>query len=141
MKLYQRLEQLSRWLKYQATYLEMEYHLKQVLKGKEYRYMKDVFSYDRGTGKSVALARLSAKYNLPIIVYTNMAKKHIEDIPQKLPKYFRKRKPLVLVCHKEKLRGRRFDVVLLDQELSAQQMNDLYEVGLTNKYVGFRYYY
>ena len=84
MKLYQRLKKISQWLEYQATYHEMKYHLKQVLKGKEDKYLRRVVKdFDRNIGKSTALARLSAEYNIPIIVPTCNWKEYIEkDIPK-----------------------------------------------------------
>ena len=40
IKLYKKFEYLSYWFRYQATYLEMKYHLKQILKGKNESYIK-----------------------------------------------------------------------------------------------------
>ena len=63
----------------------MKYHLEQVLKGKEEYYIKSIRHYDRNIGKSAALARLSAKYDIPIVVPTYSWKVLIErDIPNKL---------------------------------------------------------
>ena len=76
----------------------MKYYLKEVLKGKEKYYIKQIYQHDRNIGKTVALARLSAKYDIPVIVLTNTWKRLIEyDVPKKLPKYFRWNKPKAIV--------------------------------------------
>lgn len=85
----------------------MKYYLKEVLKGKEKYYIKQIYHYDRNIGKTVALARLSAKYDIPVVVLTNTWKRLIEyDIPNKLPKYFKWNKPkaIVLTDNSSKLR-------------------------------------
>ena len=78
IELYKRFEYLSYWFRYQATYLEMEYHLRQILKGKNESYIKQIYYYDRNIGKSAALARLSAKYDIPVVAPTQSWKKVIE---------------------------------------------------------------
>lgn len=117
MRLYKKLEQLSQWFKYQATYYEMEYHLKQVLNNKDTIYTKFIYNYDRCIGKSVALARLSAKYDIPVLVPTHAWKREIEEhIPMKMPKYFKKRKPMALV-ENENMKGRRYKALLFEERL------------------------
>ena len=128
MKLYKRFEYLSYWFRYQATYLEMKYHLKQVLKGKEEYYIKPIFHYDRNIGKSTALAKLSAKYNIPVIVPTQRWRKVIEqDIPKYIPKYFRKKKPTSIVINEE-LRGRKYKVLLIEERLTDEQISFVNEL-------------
>lgn len=120
---YTRFEYLSYWLRYQVTYLEMKYHLKKVLKGKEKCYFKTIYHHDRNIGKSAALARLSAKYNIPVAVPTQTWGKVIErDIPRYLPKYFNKKKPDIIVINKC-LRGIKYDVLLMEERLTDEQIN------------------
>lgn len=139
MKLYQRVEKLSQWLKYQATYLEMKYHFKQVLKGKENKYVKNVCKYDRCIGKSVALARLSAKYKIPIIVYSHTWKKEIEiDIPKRLPKYFKKNKPIAFSQNDLQLKSHRFDVILIEERIIEDRTCDIADDVSYGKYVGYK---
>ena len=117
MKLHTRLEYLSYWCRYQATYYEMKYYLKQVLKGKSDTYLKRIGRYDRNIGKSAALARLSAKYNIPVVVPTQSWKSVIEkDIPRSLPKYFKKKRPTVIVAN-ENFKGKRYEVLLAEERL------------------------
>ena len=119
MKLHTRLEYLSYWCRYQATYYEMKYYLKQVLKGKSDTYLKRIGHYDRNIGKSAALARLSAKYNIPVVVPTQSWKLVIEkDIPRSLPKYFKKKRPTVIVAN-ENFKGKRYEVLLAEERLDV----------------------
>lgn len=119
MKLYTRLEYLSYWCRYQATYYEMKYYLKQVLKGKSDTYLKRIGHYDRNIGKSAALARLSAKYNIPVVVPTQSWKSVIEkDIPRSLPRYFKRERPTVIVAN-ENFKGKRYEVLLAEEMLNV----------------------
>lgn len=119
MKLHTRLEYLSYWCRYQATYYEMKYYLKRVLKGKSDTYLKRIGHYDRNIGKSTALARLSAKYNIPVVVPTQSWKSVIEkDIPRSLPRYFKKKRPTVIVAN-ENFKGKRYEVLLVEERLDV----------------------
>ena len=122
MKLYERIWCLSQWLRFKATYLEMKYQLKQVLKGKEINYIKPIYYHDRCIGKSVALARLSAKYNIPVVVPTHTWKRLIEvDIPKYLPKYFKKKKPTAIVINN--IRSIQRLIVLFEEGLTNEEIN------------------
>ena len=95
----------------------MKYHLKQILKGKNESYIKPIYHYDRNIGKSVALARLSAKYNIPVVVPTQSWKKVIErDIPNRLPKYFKRKRPTTIVAN-ESFKGKRYEILLVEEGL------------------------
>lgn len=138
MKLYKTFKKLSKWFGYQAIYLEMEYHLKQVMKGKKDKYLKRIYSYDRGIGKSVSLARLSAKYNIPIITATCACKEWIEKaIPEQLPQYFRFRKPIA-ISENTILPDMRFKVILVEEGLTKDPivLANIYSHG---KVVGYKF--
>ncbi len=93
MKLYKLCSYLSYRLKYESTYLELKYYLDQVLKNKKDSWVNYTTRYDCGIGKTVSVARLSAKYDIPVFVKNNMCKRFIEeDVPKYLPQYFKKRK-------------------------------------------------
>lgn len=125
MKLYEKISSLAYWFRYQATYLEMKYHLKRVLSGKEEYYIKLIRHYDRNIGKSAALARLSVKYNIPIVVPTQMCKRFIEyNIPRNIPQYFKKRKPITIVASDE-LRQQKYKVFLMEERLEDRQINNM----------------
>lgn len=101
----------------------MKYHLKKVLKGKEEYYIKPIYHYDRNIGKSTVLARLSAKYNIPVIVPSRSWKKLIErDIPGYIPKYFKKKKPTAIVSSDD-LRGKKYKILLLEERLNDEQID------------------
>ena len=117
IKLYKKFEYLSYWFRYQSTYLEMKYHRKQILKGKNESYNKPIYHHDRNIGKSAALARLSAKYNIPVVVPTQSWKKVIErDIPSSLPKYFKRKLPTTIVAN-ENFRGKKYEILLVEERL------------------------
>ena len=100
----------------------MKYHLKQVLKGKEEYYIKPIRHYDRNIGKSVALARLSVKYDIPVVVPSRSWKDVIEkDIPRYLPKYFKYKNPTVIVAN-ENFRGIKEKIVLIEERLNDEQI-------------------
>lgn len=126
MKTYKKLEYLSHWLRCQATYHEMKYHLKLIQKGKIDSYLKRLGHYDRAIGKSVALARLSAKYHIPILVPTERWKQHIEnDIVRELPKYFKKNTPYCIVAstNMNSYKGKSFNTLLIEEALSDEQIS------------------
>ena len=95
----------------------MKYHLKQILKGKNESYIKPIYHHDRNIGKSAALARLSAKYNIPVVVPTQSWKKVIErDIPSSLSKYFKRKRPTTIVAN-ESFKGKRYEILLVEERL------------------------
>ena len=137
IKLYERFEYLAYWFRYQSTYLEMKYHLKQVLDGKEDYYIKPIRHYDRNIGKSAALARLSVKYNIPVVVMSHAWKNVIErDIPRNIPKYFKKNKPTAMVTNRD-MRSRRNDVFLVEERLTDEQMELVNRLS-NGHFVGYR---
>lgn len=136
IRLYEKFSDLAYWFRYQATYLEMKYHLKQVSNGKEEYYIKPIRHYDRNIGKSVALARLSVKYNIPIVVPTQTWKRFIErNIPYGIPKYFKKRKPVTIVAS-EYLQGQKYKIILMEERLDSRQI-DLVNRMCCGKVVGY----
>jgi len=117
----------------------MKYHLKQVLRGKEEYYIKSIRHYDRNIGKSVALARLSVKYNIPIVVPTKTWKRFIEyNIPHDIPKYFKKKKPETIVAS-DYLRGQRHKILLMEERLDERQIEQVNNM-CHGTVVGYRNY-
>lgn len=139
IRLYEKFSDLAYWFRYQATYLEMKYHLKQVLNGKEEYYIKPIRHYDRNIGKSVALARLSVKYNIPIVVPTQTWKRFIErNIPRNIPKYFKKGKPETIVAS-DYLRGQKYKIILMEEKLESRQIDQVNHM-CCGTVVGYRNY-
>lgn len=138
LKLYEKFYSLSLWFRYQSTYLEMKYHLRQVLKGREDSYFKNIYHYDRNIGKSAALARLSAKYSIPVVVPGWSWKKLVErDIPAYLPKYFKRKHPTTIVMN-EICESEIYDGLLVEECLDREC---LAKVSLMAKHlVGYRNY-
>lgn len=117
----------------------MKYHLKQVLKGREEYYIKTIGHYDRNIGKSAALARLSVKYDIPIVVPTQISKKFIEyNIPRDIPKYFNKKMPVTIMVS-DCLRGKRYKVLLMEEGLEDKQIEQLNYMACETV-VGYRSY-
>lgn len=115
MKLYKKLEYLVYRFRYEATYLEMKYHLKRVIKGKEDDYIKKIRYNDRNIGKSCALARLSVKYDVPVAVPSMMCARFYEkDIPQYIPKYFNNKIPKTIIANGHS-KGKRCDIILIEE--------------------------
>lgn len=117
----------------------MKYHLKQVLNGKEEYYIKSIRHYDRNIGKSVALARLSVKYNIPIVIPTQTWKRFIEyNIPHDIPKYFKKKKPETIVASNY-LRGQKYKILLMEERLDRRQIEQVNNM-CQGTVVGYRNY-
>lgn len=117
----------------------MKYHLKQVLNGKEEYYIKPIGHYDRNIGKSAALARLSVKYDIPIVVPTQMWKRFIEySIPHDIQKYFKKKKPVTIVAS-DYLRGQKYKVLLMEERLEDRQIEQVNRIAC-GKVVGYKNY-
>ena len=137
MKLYQKLELLSYRLRYEATYQAMKYHLKRVVKGKEDDYLKRIGHYDRNIGKSCALARLSVKYNIPVVVPTRSWESlYTRDIPNYIPKYFKKKRPQVIVAN-ENAKGKRYDYILLEERVARKIFDTVITPMIKKGYVGY----
>ena len=138
MKLFEKLDYLAYRLRYEATYLEMKYHLKKVMKGKEDNFIKRIRHYDRNIGKSCALARLSVKYNIPVAVPLNSwATLYTKDIPRYIPKYFKDRLPQVIVAN-DYSRGKRFDYVLIEECIPNEVISDIIKPMVKKGMVGYR---
>lgn len=138
MKLYERLDYLACRLRYEATYLEMKYHLKKVMKGKENSFIKKIGHYDRSIGKSCALARLSVKYDIPVVVPTHAwSNRYKHDIPRYIPRYFKSRLPQTVVAN-EYLRGKRIDYVLIEECIPDDVMNYIVRPMVKKGIVGYR---
>ena len=87
----------------------------------------------------MALARLSAKYNIPIAVPTCTRKSELERyIPNYLPKYFKKKQPLTIVIN-ENVRSRRYKAILIEEDLSHEQL-EIVERSCNGVVVGYRKY-
>lgn len=115
----------------------MKYHLKQVMNGKEDSYIKRIGHYDRNIGKTAALARLSAKYGIAVIVPTERWKRIMEtDITLYLPKYFKRNKPIVWVANLP-TRGVRHDIVLMEEGLTLEQIEIVNRMS-QGKIVGYQ---
>jgi len=138
MKLYEKLDYLAYRIRYEATYLEMKYHLIRVMKGKEDNFIKRIEHYDRNIGKSCALARLSVKYNIPVVVPLNSwTALYTKDIPRYIPKYFKNKLPQTVVVN-EHLRGKRIDYILIEECIPDDVMNDIVRPMVKRGMVGYR---
>lgn len=125
-RIYKFLDLISRKLGFASLYLEMKDHLISVMKGKSNSYFKNTKFLYRGIGKTRVLIMLSARYDLPICVKSKGAAKRIEQLicymyPQK--NYKHKPRVLILSSNMEFMEGRRFEVVLVDEGLTAFQIN------------------
>lgn len=115
----------------------MKHHLKQVMNEKEDYYIKIIGHYDRNIGKTAALARLSAKYKIPVIVPSKKWAELIErDIPMYIPKYFKKSKPTAWVANLP-TRVLKQKIVLMEEGLADQQIEIANRMS-NGRIVGYR---
>lgn len=137
MKLYKLFSYLSYRLRYESTYLELKYHLDQVLKNKKNSWVNCTMRFDRGIGKTASLARLSAEYGIPVFVKNNSCKQLIErDIPKYLPQYFKKCTPKAIVVKNKYLRDRRYETGLVDEPLTFGDLENI-ETHYCSQLVGY----
>lgn len=137
MKLYKLCSYLSYRLKYESTYLKLKYYLDQVLKNKKDSWVNYTTRYDRGIGKTVSVARLSAKYDIPVFVKNNMWKRFIEnEVPKYVPQYFKKRKPKAIIVGSKHLKSHSYEVALIDEPLSLTDVDNI-ETWCRGKLVGY----
>lgn len=138
MRLYEKLDYLSYRFRYEATYLEMKYHLKRVIKGKENTFIKKIDHYDRNIGKSFALARLSAKYDIPVAVPSHMwADLYFHDIPRYKPKYFKKKLPQTIIAN-EYSRGNKYDIILIEEGVHKDTIDMIIMPMVKRGVVGYK---
>ena len=125
MILYKKLDYLAQRIRYEATYQEMKYYLSKILKGeRKESYLKWICN-SRNIGKSCALARLSVKYNIPVAVpFKSWETLYKKDIPEYIPKYFKKGIPRVIVVN-EFLRGQHEDTVLVEECIDLDKFNSI----------------
>ena len=138
MKLIKKIKNVFKRIQYEITYLRMEYHLIKVITSNQTEYFLNV-NYKRNIGKSCALSRLSAKYNIPIVVpnYTSIDI-HTRWIPKKLPKYFKHGRPTVILANEYELRGRNhFFIVLVEEGITSKKTIDLIN-SVSYKIVGYK---
>lgn len=115
----------------------MKYHLKQVIKGNEDCYIKEIRHYNRNIGKTAALARLSAKYRIPVIVPSkNWAELIERDIPMYIPKYFKKNKPTAYVANLP-IGNLKQKIVLMEEGLEDKQIEIANRIS-NGRVVGYR---
>ena len=108
----------------------MKHHLKRVLNGKEEDYIRTIYLHDRNIGKFVALARLSAKYDIPVVVSSYSWKRLIEnDIPKTLPKYFKFNKPKVIILN-EGIEGLRYTNLLMEEGFNNRGIDKIKHMAL-----------
>lgn len=105
--------------------------------GREDSYIKGIGHYDRNIGKTAALARLSAKYKIPVIVPSKKWAELIErDIPMYIPKYFKKSKPTAWVVNLP-TRGLKQKIVLMEEGLADRQIEIANRMS-NGRIVGYR---
>lgn len=109
------------------------------MKGKQEYYIRPIRHYDRNIGKSAALARLSVKYDIPIVVPTQTWKRFIEhNIPRDIPKHFKKKKPVTIVMS-DYIRQQKYKILLMEERLEDRQIEQVNRM-CCGKVVGYRKY-
>ncbi|QHJ85009.1 MAG: hypothetical protein [Bacteriophage sp.] len=111
---------LSNMFRYECTYLDLKSKLKQAMRydGDSYKmFIYPIENSCRGIGETRALAKLSRKYKLPLLVPTGFQKYVYEHV---------KFKPYEVFCIDDRMnmRGKQFDIVLIDDCFTIDEIND-----------------
>ena len=130
MILYKKLDYLAQRIRYEATYQEMKYYLKQILNGKNTgSKLRIVGNWNRDIGKSCALARLAVKYDIPVAVpFKSWESLYTREIPERIPKYFKCGIPRVIVVN-DSLHMKSEDIVLMEECIDYEK----YEAILSHR--------
>lgn len=130
-------------IRYEITYLQMERLVKKALKDKQFKqfYIKFISGNDsvRGIGKSVALARLSAKHGIPIVTTKARENDYLLGITRELPQYFKKGLPTTIVYNENVFRGRYIPYVLVDECPTGMFSKILANLPADTKFIGYHY--
>lgn len=126
MILYKKLDYLAQRIRYESTYQEMKYYLKQILNGKNKgSKFKRVDDSNRNIGKSCALARLSIKYDIPVAVpFKSWESLYTREIPKYIPKYFKSGVPRVIVVN-DLLHMKSEDIVLMEECIDYEKYESI----------------
>ena len=82
---------------------------------------------------------MSAKYKIPVIVYSHTWKELIEiDIPKRLPKFFKRHRPMAFVKDDISLKGNRFNAILIDERIIETRSCDIANDISYGKFIGYR---
>lgn len=119
-------------LQYKMTYLKLKRHVKKALSSKAcVRDLISVSSKQRMTGKSVALAKISRDYSIPII-------KKATEGTRVLRMYGATQVIGIVPPNIDPLRGRRFDLVLIDEGFTPEELyKDIIQALPFCKMVGY----
>lgn len=100
-----------------SNYLEVKAALK-----KKDGDVETYFGFDRNTGTSTNFAKLSTKYQIPLIVSNQIAKRRLKE---KFPK-------AIIYSADEELKGRRFNQIFVDVNYT-EQMSYIRESVIFNR--------
>lgn len=116
LKISKFLETLSFKLRQKALYLELKHYIVAT----DESYMKKVYDFNRGIGKTYTLVQLSHELDVPIAVPYKSTEKHIQTISKKLYG-----EPVEIVVANQWTRGKRYHTVLCEEGLSQVQLREI----------------
>jgi len=109
---------LSNMFRYECTYLDLKSKLKQAMRYSGYNYTEFVYQIDdrqRGIGKSRALAKLSQRYRVPVLVSSEAQAYSYKHGKYKPYKVFN-------VGNEVDMRGKQLYTVLIDEGFTNSQI-------------------
>jgi hypothetical protein len=115
LKISKFLEKLSFKLRSTALYFELKHYIKS---GKS--YLKPVYIYQRGIGKTYNLLKLAHKYDCPILVSNDRSSRYLQDMNRKMFKT-----PIKTYICNERSGWIRFDLVLIEEGIDYKAIKEL----------------
>lgn len=114
LKLSKLLETISFKLKSSAIYFELKHYIV----NKE-SYLRHIYYWERGIGKTYNLIKLARKYSLPIFVPNSSSELYIRRIEKK---YFKNNynKNIKVIVANERVVGKRIKLALIDEGIDIE---------------------
>lgn len=129
LKISKLLEILSFKLKQKALYFELKHYI-----NSGENYLKTIYSYNRGIGKSHTLLQLAHKYKCPIIVANKVSKDYLDS----LNKYHFKTPVNVIIANLEsRCSGLKYNLALCQEGLDDRLISNIIK-PMCEQIVGFR---
>lgn len=115
------LEKLSFKLKSCAIYFELKHYVV-----KKEKHLIKIYRWNRNIGKTYNLVKIALKYNLPIFVPNDTAARYITGTAvQYFWNKLEKRKGLQIIIAQECVKGRRFNVALVEEGIKTDILNNI----------------
>ena len=129
LKISKFLEKLSFKLRSTALYFELKHYIKN---GKN--YIKPVYIYTRGIGKTYNLLKLAHKYKCPIIVSTKGMEKYIMRLNRD---HFKS--PVEIIVASNNCRGKRLGLALIEEGIDNRLIREVIK-PMCKQIIGYEFW-